>query len=90
MYGLGPIKTIKKIIKKTRRNAPHPFGRYIAVCRPYEALLMCTVSKARKQTIVVLVLATLFNVPKFAERTVVIKSDCLCLLRTALGENKVA
>lgn len=42
-------------------------NRYIAVCLPYQAARLCTVSQAKKQLSIVLFLAVLYNIPKFVE-----------------------
>ena len=46
-------------------------SRYIAVCKPLHARRLCTVSKARKQLLIVLALAVLYNTPHFCEARVV-------------------
>ena len=42
-------------------------NRYIAVCLPYKASRLCTVSKAKRQLAIVLLCTVLYNIPKFAE-----------------------
>ena len=46
-------------------------NRYIIVCLPFRAAQWCTVSKVKKQLAVVLVCAILYNIPKFAEFSIV-------------------
>src|SRR6218665_270493 len=43
------------------------FNRYIAVCHPFSAARLCTVTQAKKQLTVVLLFSLLYNVPRFAE-----------------------
>ena len=43
------------------------FTRYIAICLPFRASRLCTVSKVKKQLTFVLLSAVLFNMPKFME-----------------------
>lgn len=43
------------------------FNRYIAVCHPFKAARLCTVTQAKKQLTVVLLFSVLYNVPRFAE-----------------------
>ena len=45
--------------------------RYIAICLPFRASRLCTVSKAKKQLAFVLLSAVLFNIPNFIEYRVV-------------------
>ena len=45
--------------------------RYIAICLPFRASLLCTVSKAKKQLAFVLLSAVLFEIPNFIEYRVV-------------------
>ena len=46
-------------------------SRYIAVCKPLHARRLCTVAKARKQLLIVLAVAVLYNTPHFCEGRVV-------------------
>lgn len=64
-------------------------NRYIAVCMPYQAPRLCTVRQAKIQLTAVLVLAVLYNVPKFAEGYVEYDpvEDCLKARHTELGDS---
>ena len=46
-------------------------NRYIIVCLPFRAAQWCTVSKVKIQLAVVLVFAIVYNIPKFAEYSIV-------------------
>ena len=64
-------------------------NRYIAVCKPYQASRLCTVTQARKQFALVLVCAVIYNVPKFAEGCILYAEDGSPMPQyTALGANK--
>ena len=40
-------------------------NRYIAVCKPYQASRLCTVTQARKQLSLIIACALLYNIPRF-------------------------
>ena len=42
-------------------------NRYIAICRPFQAHKLCSMSKVRLQVFLVAVLAVIYNIPKFLE-----------------------
>ena len=42
-------------------------NRYIAVCKPFKAVKMCTVVRAKKQLTAVIIFSFVYNVPKFLE-----------------------
>jgi hypothetical protein len=42
-------------------------NRYIAICRPFQAPLWCSMSKARLQLIVMSIVIILYNIPRFFE-----------------------
>ena len=46
-------------------------NRYIAVCLPFKALRLCTISKVKKQLAFLLLSAVLYNIPKFVEKRIV-------------------
>src|SRR6218665_1965562 len=50
-------------------------NRYIAVCLPYKAARLCTVSQAKKQLSIVLLVAVLYNIPKFVEARLDFSAD---------------
>lgn len=64
-------------------------NRYIAVCKPYQAPRLCTVRQAKIQLATVLILAVLYNVPKFAESYVEYDpvENCLKPRHTELGDS---
>lgn len=43
------------------------FNRYIAICRPFQAQHLCTMSKVRAQVSVMFLLIVLYNIPRFCE-----------------------
>ena len=45
-------------------------NRYIAVCFPFKALQLCTISKVKKQLAFVLLSAVVYNIPRFAENRI--------------------
>ena len=45
-------------------------NRYIAVCLPFKALRLCTISNVKKQLAFVLLSAVLYNIPKFVENRI--------------------
>ena len=50
-------------------------NRYIAICRPFQASKLCTLSRAKLQVIVMVVFVLLYNIPRFLEYRVVHKTD---------------
>ena len=42
-------------------------NRYIAICKPLKAPMLCTLSRARLQVVIMLLLCTLYNIPRFLE-----------------------
>lgn len=43
-------------------------NRYISVCKPYQALDLCSVKQARRHVVVTVVLCVLYNLPRFFEK----------------------
>ena len=73
-------------------------NRYISVCRPYEASQLCSKPYARKHVSAVVLLAILYNIPRFFDFTVgpvtIEGPNCTKIVRnyadrTALGRNKI-
>lgn len=68
--------------------------RYIAVCLPHKARLLCSRSQAAKQILIVLVLCTLFELPVYLDFHVSVEQDennrtILKRTMTELGKNEV-
>ena len=64
-------------------------NRYIAVCKPYQASRLCTVTQARKQFALVLLCSVIYNIPHYAEgRINYDKNGNPTPTHTALGENE--
>ena len=42
-------------------------NRYIAICKPFQAPKLCTLSRVRLQVVTMLLLCTLYNIPRFLE-----------------------
>lgn len=51
--------------------------RYIAICRPFDTTALCTTQRARRAVGVVVVLAVLYNIPRFFEhQTQLVQEYC--------------
>lgn len=50
------------------------FNRYVAVCKPYKAARLCTVRQAKCQLSVVIIFSVIYNLPKFAQPYLEIKT----------------
>src|SRR6218665_971240 len=46
------------------------FNRYIAICRPFRAPLLCTMNRVRLQVAIMFLLILLYNVPRFCEHRI--------------------
>ena len=55
-------------------------NRYIAICKPLRAPMLCTLSRVRLQVVIMLLLCTLYNIPRFLEFDIKSKFN-LCLGR---------
>jgi len=65
-------------------------NRYIAVCKPYQAVRLCTVRQARIQLAVVLIFSVLYNVTRFAEGCLEFKNGtAIDAYQTELGKSKL-
>ena len=49
--------------------------RYIAVCRPLLATKLCTIKRARKSVLIIILCAVIYNIPRFFEHTVGYRFD---------------
>ena len=67
--------------------------RYIAVCHPLKAAKMCTISRARKAVLFILLASVIYNIPRMLEHRLVHEWDPINNVTTvhtrttALGEN---
>ena len=43
------------------------FNRYVAICRPFQAIRVCTMRQARLQVLASALVITVYNVPRFLE-----------------------
>lgn len=50
------------------------FNRYIAVCKPFKSAEICSLEQARKQVAYIIIIAVLYNIPRFFEYDV--GTDC--------------
>ena len=71
---IGPLISIG-LYANTWTTAFIGMNRYIAVCRGLHAVRLCTVSRARKQIICIVVVSIFFNIPKFFECKLWVKPD---------------
>ena len=46
-------------------------NRYIAICRPFQAQLLCTLSRVRMQVAVAAIVTIVYNIPRFLEHHIV-------------------
>ena len=51
------------------------FNRYIAICKPFQAPLVCTRRKVQIQVLLMTLCIVIYNVPRFLEYQVVVKED---------------
>jgi len=70
------------------------FSRYVAVCRPYMAASVCSVASVTKGVIGVVAGSVLYNLPRFFETDIILKTDengttSMAFNRTALGDSKI-
>ncbi|XP_067648909.1 FMRFamide receptor-like [Haliotis asinina] len=63
MYALSSIAHTGSIYIVVAVNVE----RYIAVCHPLKAALFCTISRAKKTCLVVMVICILYNIPRYFE-----------------------
>ena len=65
-------------------------NRYIAVCKPFMANRMCTLSRARKQLICILLFSLAFPLPRMFEGVIKTADNSTQIIysRGALGENR--
>ena len=47
------------------------FNRYVAICRPFQAPMLCTRKRVRIQIASILIFVTLYNIPRFFENELV-------------------
>ena len=43
------------------------FNRYVAICRPFQAIRVCTMRQARLQVLASAVVIVVYNIPRFLE-----------------------
>jgi hypothetical protein len=51
------------------------FNRYIAICKPFQAPKLCTITRVRFQVVAMFVCIAIYNIPRFLERKLVYKVD---------------
>ena len=50
-------------------------NRYVAVCRPLQAARLCTVSRARKQVLCIIIFSIVYGIPRFFEYKLTTAAD---------------
>ncbi|ELU14312.1 hypothetical protein CAPTEDRAFT_215933 [Capitella teleta] len=51
------------------------FNRYIAICKPFQAPKLCTITRVRLQVFIMFVCIIVYNIPRFLEQQLVYKID---------------
>lgn len=49
------------------------FNRYIAICKPFRASMLCTMTKTRTMLGVIIACCVLYNIPRFLEKRVILE-----------------
>jgi len=51
------------------------FNRYVAICRPFQAIRICTMRQSRLQVLVSAVSIIVYNIPRFLEHRLELSYD---------------
>lgn len=65
------------------------FNRYIAICKPFQAPMLCTISRVRLQCLAMTVCIILYNLPRFMENKVEYVTDPVTNITHAEGHETV-
>ena len=64
-------------------------NRYIAVCRPLQAAMLCTISRARRQVLCIVFFSIVYVIPRFFERKLTKGTDASHFnVEVLIGNNK--
>lgn len=64
-------------------------NRYIAICRPFQAALWCTMTHARRHVVVLAVVIVFYNLPRFFEYRIESREDTIYAAESIIQESRI-
>lgn len=64
-------------------------NRYIAICRPFQAALWCTMTQARRHVVIMAVVIVFYNLPRFFEYRIEFRDDAIYATESIIQESRI-
>lgn len=64
-------------------------NRYVAICRPFQAPVWCTLTQARRQVVVLAIVCVFYNLPRFFELRITFSKNTVYAAGTMIQDSRI-